>query len=224
MKATDRHLMRRVLRAGALLTVLGLLSCLGGCAQFYQLFIDPLLPAKKTASEHDMTGKTVLVWVDDAYGNSVNHLLRRALSQAVNETLVSHEAVGEVVGYAAIASLRQRYPDTTELTIQQLGRELKADEVLYILIDDFDLHHDAAGGFYRPHVSGAAKVIEVAQGQHVWPETVTYRSFSFTGKLLQADDATFEDKLVSELAEQIAATLGPCFYEHEAERYPQDPV
>jgi len=133
-------------------------------------------------------------------------------------------ATGVVVGYAAIASLRQRYPDTTELTIQQLGRELKADEVLYILIDDFDLHHDAAGGFYRPHVSGAAKVIEVAQGQHVWPETVTYRSFSFTGKLLQADDATFEDKLVSELAEQIAATLGPCFYEHEAERYPQDPV
>lgn len=214
----------RALRAVALLTCLSVLACVSGCGQFYQLFIDPLVPAKKVPAEHDMADKIVLVWVDDAYAGAPNHLLRRAVRQQIDDALVENEAVAGVVGYAQINSLRQRYPDTTELTIQQLGRKLHADQVLYVLINEFGLHHDAAGGFYRPHVSGAAKVVDVETGEHLWPEAVTYRSFSFTGELAQAQDTTFEDKLVDQLADYIAQTLAPCFYKHAVRRNPPDPV
>jgi len=165
-----------------------------------------------------MTDQHVLIWVDDTYLGSNNHLLRRELTRQLTEHLIDKKADHKVVDYPRIARFRQESPDFVDMTIQQLGRRFNADQVLYVYLDKFQFHHEAGKGFYRPKLTGSAKVIDSATGKRLWPIEQSFRSFSLEGELAQGQGAAFEDQQVKQLCESAAEQIGPFFYQHTVPR------
>ncbi|KPK75583.1 MAG: hypothetical protein AMJ79_10810, partial [Phycisphaerae bacterium SM23_30] len=100
-------------------------------------------------------------------------------------------------------------------TIQQLGRHFAADQVLYLLIDDFELQHEAGPGFYKPRITGYGKVIDVASGKRLWPLDETQRPFTMDLGFIEANDSSQELPLVRELCRQAAQKIARFFYKHK---------
>ena len=206
--------------------VLGCLSA-GGCGligSFYGIFIDPLIPRPKVAAEHDMSDKTVLIWVDDVFLDQPSHLLRRELTKQLAAQLLDHQAVAKVIDYNRITTFRSLHPHFADMTIQQFGQGLDAQEVLYLLIDKMQLQHQAGKGFYRPSLSGCGKVIDVATGKRLWPADQSRRPFFVTGPLEQGQGQAFEDHLVKQLSGQLVEIITPSFYRHRQARPSGDKI
>jgi hypothetical protein len=195
-----------------------ILLTLAGCGPIYGIFIDPLVPKPKIPAEHDIAGKKVLVWVDDTACKTPNAIVRRELTQQIRQTLSEHHAVGSVIDYENIVQFRRKHPDLSELTIQQLGQTSHADEVLYVMIDNFSLHHEAGEGFYDTNMSGYCKIVNAADGKHLWPAEQMSRQFNAKGRFSNDDEPDMENKLIRELCREAAEEIALSFYKHQAGR------
>ena len=183
----------------------------------YQLFIYPLLPKPTIPAEHDMTEKVVLIWVDDLSAQQTeNPRLRRELTEQLREQLLEHEAAQAIIEYNAIAGFRNRHPEFSELSPEQLGEHFAVDEVLHIIIDEFQLRHEAGQGFFRGVISGRCTVVDVATGRRVWPKGPMHHSLSVRDELSHGQGQAFEDRLLRRLVAKIPPTLAPKFYRHKA--------
>ena len=203
-----------MLFGGVILPLLMLVNGCGLVGALYGNLIDPLIPAPMIEAEHKMTDRTVLIWIDDFSSPRPEPLLRRQLIERVREELLDHDAAGAIVEPHRVTQFRQAHPDFSELPIQQLGRQFQADEVLYILIEEFSLRHDAGAGFYQSRIAGYAKVVEVASGKRLWPTDRARRPFALKGKLEQGQGQFYENQLIGQLARNAAQTLAPFFYRH----------
>jgi hypothetical protein len=189
-----------------------------GCGAFYGVFIHPLIPPASVKAEHDMSNSKVLIWVDAVSLDQDNQIVQRELTQQLREELLNHQAVDQAVEYQSIARFRREHPNYVDLPIQKLGQQLKADEVLYLLIDKFQLHHEAGKGFYQTSLSGYTKVIDVSTGNRLWPLGRAHRPFTFEGKFTQGQGQSFEDRLVRELCADASQQISLNFYAHKEPR------
>ena len=196
-------------------------TCLGGCGLiggFYGVFIDRFIPRAPVPAEHDMSDKTVLIWVDYQPTDQQNHMLSRELTQQLSQELQHQEAIGPVIDYQKIVAFRLAHPEFARMTIQQLGQQFAADEVLYLLIDKFELRHEAGQGFYKPSIIGYAKVIDAVSGKRLWPTDRTQRPFTLETELTADKETALEPRLVRELCAQAAQNIARYFYKHQVSR------
>ena len=200
-----------------LLSVSGLAGC-GIVGAFYGAIIHPLLPPVTVQAEHDMSNKQVLVWVDYVPFEEQSHLLCRALSQQLRQKLLDNQAAQSVIDYTRIARFKQEHPAFAQMTIRQLGESFAVDEVLYLLVDEFKLQHEAGAGFYQTNLRGYSKVIDIATGNRLWPEGQANKPFAIEGKFSQGQGRNFEDRLVRDFCLQVAESIAPSFYKHTRPR------
>ena len=211
---TEFRLSRLTVTA-ALLLALTASGC-GLLGATYNIFIHPLLPKKTIPAEHDMSEKIVLIWVDDVSAQRTeNARLRRELTGQMRDELLKHKAAQDIVAYNVIASFRNRHPELGELSPEQLGRRFEADEVLHIVIDEFQLRHEAGKGFYRGNLVCRCKVVEVSTGKRLWPVGPVTRAVSVTDELSHGEGQAFEDRMMRRLVAKVPPLLAPSFYKHK---------
>jgi hypothetical protein len=201
--------------------MLVLVSLLPGCQTIgglYAIFIDPLIPPKVIPAEHDMSDKKVLVWVDNPQMNSQYALFRRTLTEALKEELLEHQGAAQVVSYEKIARFHATYPDDS-LEIEALRQKFQADQVLYVLVNDFSWEHDAGVGFYQPRINGYIKVVDAQEGGfRLWPDDRTHQTFQYKGRIAQGVGNSFEKKLLKAFNLMVANDLAQYFHEHTPQK------
>lgn len=208
----------RWIKHATLTTCTLVLLALPGCdlvGGLYGVFIEPLRPKKTIKAEHSFTDKTVLIWIDQSTASSTHPHLARHLTVQLAKALWDNEAGGEIVNYSRVAKFRPQRPDHNSMSIVELGQAFGADEVLYLEIRAFAFVHDAGPGYYQPHVSGIAKVVDVAGGQRIWPADQVATPFSASLKLSEGDGRSVEDRLLGQLGQKLAEQLAPRFYDHK---------
>ncbi|MCP4713232.1 MAG: hypothetical protein GY869_31765 [Planctomycetes bacterium] len=188
---------------------------LGG---FYGVFIDPFIPRKPVPAEHDLSKKNVLVWVDYQAASDTNHMLRRELTDHLRQELIDNNAVASIVDYQRIARRRLLHPEIMQMTIQQLGQQFNTDQVLYLLVDNFELSHEAGPGFYKPTVTGYLKIIDVDSGKRLWPTNQTQHPFTCDTGFTEAQNDLQQQRMIRELCQKTARSLARFFYEHRSPR------
>lgn len=102
-----------------------------------------------------------------------------------------------------------------KISIQQLGQKLGAQEVLYVMIDKFTLHHEAGEGYYQAGIGGVCKVIDTETGKQQWPEGQTHRAFNVTESVTTGKGATFEEQQVRQVCRETVEKIAPNFYKHK---------
>ncbi len=198
-----------------IILVLLFLFMLNGCFGPIIGLIADALPKKKVPAQLDMSDRRVLVWVDDLAVEDPDPILRRELTLKIQDTLLANKAVGGLIAYEKISSFRIYQNDLVSLSIQQLGGKLKADMVLYVLVDKFSLQRDVGDD---NSLSGYCKVVDVTSGNRIWPTDENRKLFSVTGKFNNLDSSNLESnrKSLRQLCDLVVAAVCPYFFEHRA--------
>jgi hypothetical protein len=181
----------------------------------YVIFIAPLVPAPTVKAEYSMADKTVLIWIDDTTVEVKHPSLRRELTSEIHTLLEEHRAIDGIVEYAKIARFRTTHPEFINMSIQELGQRLGAQQVLYLFINQFQFRHEAGEEYYQPGVSGSCKVVDVETGERVWPTEQSYRSFAVNHPLVQGKGPQFEEGQIQTLGVAVAQEIAPYFYKHK---------
>ncbi len=205
----------RILLIGPLICLAITLSGCNVTDALYGIFIAPLIPAPTVEAEYSLKNKTILIWIDDTVIEPKHHSLRRELTQKLRTHLEEHKAIGGAVAYAKIAQFRRAHPEFIDMSIQELGKHLQAEQVLYLFINQFQFHHDVGEGYYQPSISGSVKIVDVSTGERVWPTDQSYRSFTVNQPLIEGRGNEFEDDLIQTFGADVAQEIAPYFYKHK---------
>ncbi len=198
-----------------LLITAGCGPLLGG---FVNNVIKPLRPAPVIEAEHEFGEHKVLIWTDLMQDTAQSGLFVRELVGKISEILTENKAAGEIVSVDEIRSFKLTTPQYARMTIEQLGKKFEADEVLYILIDDYRLDHENQEGWYQPKVSVHTKVLGVESGQRVWPIAAAQRTLNRDEPVVESASPTIANRLNREMADSVAEEIAKFFYKHRGEK------
>ena len=161
--------------------------------------------------------RTTVIFIDDPKNRIPRRALRMVAAQETERILLEDRALKDVVATqsAMAVSIQDRYGES--FSVVEIGKAVKAEVVLYAVIDEFSLSQD--GQSYSPIVTMRVRLIDVEKNERIWPLDET------TGYLLTAPMRPTRALIPTAHAEMIEAqtllakhagrALAQLFYDHE---------
>ena len=181
-------------------------------------------PNKKPADFTLPEDRKLVVFVDDRE-NVVSRLqLRAQIADDVGTRLRQEELVRDVVsGRELIAYVRRVETSSRRVPIDELGKVVGADLVLYVEMDSFSLSADGASA--TPVATGFVKVVDLKERRRSFPaDGGDPRGFPVSSEVKNMDQEMYrtsaarrkaEDLLAKTFAEDVARI----FYEHDPKNF-----
>jgi hypothetical protein len=194
----------------AVVVSLGITGCKEIAAAEYILTGPPKNPAK-----FDLPEKTVVVFLDDRASVIMRSRLRDTIASTVTEVVVMQEQlVPKGIRSSAASQVASDESNGSLMAIDEIGRTVGAETVIYVVPTRFTLHQD---GMPRPFASFLVKVIDAETGARLFPEDPNghpvYVQMSYKG------DSYYQGANRGRLEEQLAAYSGlriaQVFFDHE---------
>jgi hypothetical protein len=124
-------------------------------------------PDKQPAAfELDPTKATVIV-IDDKANIVPQRSLREVIGRTAEQDLLSQKKVTTMISSSQALGVLARERFGERMTIDEVGKALKADVVIYVAMDDFALTQD--GQSISPLSRLRLKVVNVADGGRLFP-------------------------------------------------------
>jgi len=195
------------------LALAGLMT-LAGCGKLGALFTPnprPLIPAQFKLP----AGKAALLI--DAHMVRLNGAaIKETIAETIIRELQSQRSARKVrfIPYQRLRSVETESPEGKKYSIQHIGRQLKADFVIYVNITQFDLQSDPESPLILPAAQANVKVFDVNAGERLWPieqggRAVQVRGRRETETLENANRREWSTKLADMLAVKIAQQFYP---------------
>jgi hypothetical protein len=184
----------------------------------------------KVKPVYDLQDRTTLVMVDDPQNRLGSPVLQTVIATNVAHHLKKNGVLsGKVIAGKEQAELAARLgPDKYARTpIAKVGRELGAEQVVYVEVEDVILQ--PAPGIYRPAATLEVKVMDVASNSRLYPEpppidepTAPKRGRSLNvqmryDKKVRAESRGLDAQMARSLAERIGLEVARLFYEYKPE-------
>jgi hypothetical protein len=136
---------------------------------------------KKVAAEFAPAGfkdKKILVYVEqpgwlNAGVNLRYHLTDLIIATFVDKVKLRHE---QFISYDELSGELAGRPGLRTMTAVEIGRELKADMVLLVSIDEFELDRVEVTNYYKGYLGAICSLSDVSSGRKLWPESDDGRS------------------------------------------------
>lgn len=134
------------------------------------------VPAEYDLSEHKDQKILILVNQPAWLGTAPN--LRYYLTDAINGNLMEKVKLEpeHFVSYSELSEFRSNRSDFSLLSPVEVGRALGADMVLFVMIEDYQLHEIAESGYYKGFLSAQSALLEMVNGEKLWPEFTKSKS------------------------------------------------
>lgn len=204
-----------------------LLPAVGGCSLLRGLGW-LLAPPDIQKPEYTLTetGKLAIV-IESANPDEENPVFARALHAKLAELLREKPKSPAVVPWNDVVALRQRNADYSRLSLQQIGRQLGAEQVLYLRCDRLRLRSTPDSPIYSPSVTLRARLIgvkEPSDAARLWPAEPDGREYQQTRPVREPGPLADADSEMAKLARDLAHHLIVPFYETNLEiRPPVEP-
>lgn len=202
----------------ALFAATGLLS-MPGCHALGGLFV-LLGPRRIQKAEHKFSSERVAIFIDPAHPESDSPVFDRALYDQIVEIFREKKVKAEIVPYADIARLQQEHPDFKKWTVQRVGREAEAGEVLYIRVDRLQLRESRDHPMISPAVELHMKVIGVElppQHARLWPDVPEGKLITCTRPPEEFAGPASIDTAATKLGKDTAQLVAGSFYDVDLE-------
>ena len=126
-------------------------------------------------AEYDLTkhkNKKLLVLVNQPVWLGARANLRYYLTRTMHEQLVKQIKIApeNLVDYDKLSAFRSNQPNFSLLSPAEVGRALRADIVLLIVLEDYQLYEMADTGFQKGFLSVQAVLLDTATGEKIWPK------------------------------------------------------
>jgi hypothetical protein len=129
-------------------------------------------PRQIQKPEFELSGRVAIV-IDAARPGQANPVFESTLYKRIVELLRENEVTATIIPYDDITNLRQTQADFTSWSVQKIGRELNADQVLYVRVENLSLAQKDEP-VMTPAVTLRVKLIAPrapAANARLWPET-----------------------------------------------------
>ena len=209
--------MIRAGRSGAMLCILVAIASgmLGGC-NVAGYVSQGLIPPSDIPALYNPADRLTLVLVDDPGRKMPTIALADQVAGRVGQVLVAQKVIGRFVPTTVITELRDSETDFDRWAIDRVGRRIGAEQVIYVLLQDFQLTE--SGQIYRPVASVRVKVLDVASGSRMFPADNRH-GYALTTvqeyEDLEAGGRGTEAVVARRLAEQLAEDIAKVFYKHK---------
>lgn len=195
----------------------GMTLLVSGC-QTAGFFANVIGGGEKIDALYEPADRPLVVMVDDSAQNPKlpSRDLALRIADRVSRDFEQQEIVQQVVDCTLVADLAAREADFAKWPIDRIGKQVGAEQVLYIVVDAFRLTEDDA--IFRPFVQVRVKIIDATTGERLFPgddsgvTVVAQLNYS----AMDGANATTHRILSERLAEQLADEISKLFYRHKA--------
>jgi hypothetical protein len=184
-------------------------------------------PRRIQKAEFKLTAGRLAVVIEAARPEQDNPVFNQALFGKLTEIFRTRKIQSELVPHREVLELRQANPDFAKWSLQRIGRELRAEQVLYLRIENLQLRETPDHPLVTPEISLRSKVVDVrAPTPHarLWPEEAEGRAISCKRPSKEATDAEVIDTEAWKLAHDIAHLVSYPFFDVDLEEpTPREP-
>lgn len=162
--------------------------------------------------------RPTVIFLDDRAGRISRGNLRELLCAAAERELLDRKALTKMLDSRAATAIASREPRAEPMPIDEIGRGVNAEVVIYITPDSFELSPD--GQTFQPTADLRVKVFDVAAGTRAWPEEREGYPLRVSVSTRQgAPPANAADirEAEEEFARVVGVRLAQLFYKHERE-------
>lgn len=163
----------------------------------------------------DPTAATVIL-VDDPANTVGTRRLRADIASAATRVLLDRELVLDMIDPRPALALASQTGGDTSMSITEIGQEVDADIVIYVLLTEFEVAN--ADGSAIPSAAAMVKIMDVRAGQRVFPDDPRGVPVRLKPEHRAADlgaDSTRELALEREQAQRLGLAIAQTFYKHE---------
>lgn len=197
-----------------------ILGGLTGCRAVSTLLAPDPRPMVEAKYKFDK-GKKIAVLIDDYLAPVSNPGMKRELAQKIGDGLIEAGAVraGDLISTESVVQLPKDTPQGKKLSIQNIGKQVQADQVLYINIVEFNLQSDPENPLIQPKARAYVKVVNVEDGDRLWPIDVTGEPIEAKSRMEnellsdKADTSRYADRLSILIASEVIGL----FFDHRQE-------
>ena len=143
--------------------------------------------------------------------------IKRDLTDSLNEELLAHEVVADVVNYDELLDFIADEPVYRQMPFGEVGRKLGADLVLYVRLDHFSLRDSEASLLWQGNLDVVVSLKDT-DDHMLWPMDKPGGHPIDPPVSVSCDreeSQSYGVKLTEELAAQMADRIARLFYEHE---------
>lgn len=218
-RAPLRDALRHPVQLGqALVLSLALLAALAGC-QAAGYVAQVVGGGEKIEARYEPLDRPTLIMVDDSMENPrlPTRELGMLIADRVGGMLVDKQVLSSYIEPTRVARLAADDPDFHKRSIVDIGKQLGAEQVIYIGMDAFYLTED--GHMYQPFAQAHVKVIDTAgDGARLFPADADGLAVAVQQSYRSMEGATATThRIISErLAEEFAEKIAKLFFEHKA--------
>lgn len=201
----------------AVALLLGGAMLLGGC-QAPAFVLSNVLPRPKIPAVFEPPDQSTVVLVDDPHNLLPSVQLMSLIAGRTAGDLEENDVISQIVPHTLIEDLRAREPDFVRWPIDRVGRRVGAKQVVYVLIEGYDMLETDTSEIFRPTAAVRVKIVDVATGRRLFPESdplgypVTVQKY-----YRDAHDVGVGDRAVMarQLADRVGEDIALLFYEHK---------
>ncbi|HZW07037.1 MAG TPA: hypothetical protein VFF65_07925, partial [Phycisphaerales bacterium] len=140
---------------------------LAGCNLFAGAYLIAHGPEKVKAVFTLPKERTAVIALDDRGSVIPQRNLRDVIGKTAEEELLTRQLVKEMVASRLASAVMARERSGVPMGIAELGQAVKADVVIYVVMDQFTLSED--GTTLSPLATGRVKVVDSATGKRLGP-------------------------------------------------------
>jgi hypothetical protein len=188
-----------------------------GC-QAPAFVLSNVLPRPKIPAVFDPPDQPTIVLVDDPHHLLPNVQLMSLIAGRAASDLEENDVISQIVPHTLVEELRAREPDFVRWPIDRVGRQVGARQVVYVLIEGYDMLETDTSEIYRPTASVRVKIVDVATGQRLFPQSdalgypVTVQKHYRDAHDVGVGDSAI---MARQLADRVGEDLALLFYEHK---------
>jgi hypothetical protein len=208
-----RSVVSRFILRSALLAMLGALA---GC-EVVGYPIQVIAGPAKIPAVYELADRPTVILVDDPVGKLPERALANLLADRIGNRLLKARALEQVIPPTLVQQLRQDEPDFGNWAIDRVGRTVGAEQVVYVLIQDFQLTEEQL--VMRPTIAMRIKVVDVSSGRRLFPvnDQMGYAiGHELVYEAMSDAPATAKQLLARRLIEEAGQRVAKLFYDHKA--------
>lgn len=172
-------------------------------------------------AEFELRDTTTVVFVDDRKSSFPRSALRAIVAETIAKNLVSEGVIPAskmINARQTIALARSLESASKRITIEKIGLEAGAEQVVYVELNGFALTLD--GFTPRPTSVCEVKVIDIAANARVYPNPTSNKGREVIAQIREVSPDSFSSfarrrKVEDELAEKTGVEVAKLFHEHD---------
>ncbi len=210
------HAANTIQNAALILASIAILTALPGCNLVAPVAYAIHGPEKINPVYTLPENAATVIFVDDPSSKITQRRLRYAMADSATHQLLEKRVLTDMLEPRGIISAAEKETHTSRMSITELGKSVNADIVIYAVITRFSLSPET--GFYVPQASLRVKVMDVATGKRVWPDSEFGHHLEIQVPQLPGQSPTNSAgrlAIEQQLAQRTGLGIAQLFYRHE---------